>query len=199
MYIPTYMCTMFSAFPLVTTDQLSTPHLPPTPPLGHWIPSIPSHIQNVFSPLIISSPRASVIFPFPLPVSISIQDCHSSHLWWKKISKISFDLISHTSYGQILCSPWWSTTLGGGTYTYCLQFLSWSLCSEALAPTIPSVINFQSSSCLICQQNWTKLIVLFSWEYILPFVSRTIVSFTPASQAALSSALLLVAPHLSNP
>lgn len=175
MYIPTYMCTMFSAFPLVTTDQLSTPHLPPTPPLGHRIPSIPSHIRNVFSPLIISSPRASVIFPFPLPISISIQDCHSSHLWGKKSLKSLL-----TSY-LILVMDKFSVLLDGAQLLVEVPiltvsnispaFLSWTLCSEALAPTVPSVINLQSSSCSICQQNWTKLIVLFSLEYILPFVS----------------------------
>lgn len=143
MYIPTYMCTMFSAFPLVTTDQLSTPHLPPTPPLGHRIPSIPFHIRNVFSPLIISSPRASVIFPFPPPHFYQYTRLPFLPSLGKKISKISFDLISHTSYGQILCSSWWSTALGGGTYTYCLQYLS---CLSLLNPLQWSFGSYRSIS-----------------------------------------------------
>ena len=78
-YLPTHVpCSLPSR--LLPCVNHPHPHLQPILPRGHWIPSIPSLTWNVLSPLIIYSPRASIIVPSPLPVSIIIQDSHSSHV-----------------------------------------------------------------------------------------------------------------------
>lgn len=162
-----------------------TPHLQRSPgthasPLTHWRTSL----YQLFSLLMVLS-ICPLALPFPLV-------CKSATI------SLIFEKISLTSYpipviASILCS-WWSKTLDGGICT-CLQFPSFHSPlnlprssfrhDQASAHTIPTIINYQSSACLIYHQNWTKLIIPLCWKHILPFVSRTIFSFIPTSPTAL--------------
>ena len=152
MYIPTYTCTMFSAFPLITMCQPSTPPSVANP--STWA-------LNSIHPLSHMECLISFNYLFPqginnCPLSSPCFYYHTRQSFlpcWKIKSLKSLDLISHTSYGQILHFPWWSTSLSRVTYT-CLQFvfLSWTLCNEAFTPTIPSVIILCISR---SEQSWS--------------------------------------------
>lgn len=170
MYIPIYTCT-YVLWPLVTGDQLR-----PTPrshlsPLVYWR----TYFLHLF-PLHV----ASSIFPLHLPFPLAYRSSMIS-LWKNKTETNPFQ--SHILY-QLL--PQFSTVLYRAKFSIVLFILvsnffssivSWTLYNQAFAPTISSIIKYLSWSCLIYQQNWTKLIILFSFKHILPLVSRTIFSF----------------------
>lgn len=178
LHIHTYLpCTIFSAFPLISTCQPSTPPSAANP--STWaLNSIHlfSHMECLIS--------FDYFFPQGLdncPLSSPYFYYHTRRSFlprWKKISKVSFDLIFHTSYGKILYSP---------PGAHLLVELSILVSNLSFSPE-PSAMKLlllpfhQLLSCLSAELSKVDHSLLLG----ILFVSITIFSFIPSSQTTLA-------------